>query len=98
MPTSFYDQPEEHPHSPYAVALAVVAVLGDQWGALPGPWGTTGHLHDADRIPFTIGVCEAGSLYIRNDTRGDGAHVPVKSDADLNTIGEAIAELIGRLY
>jgi hypothetical protein len=98
MPTSFYDQPEEHPHSLYAVALAAVEALGDQWGALPGPWGTTGHIHDADRIPFTIGVCEAGLLYIRNDRRGDSVHVPVKSDTDLKTIGEAIAELIGHLY
>jgi hypothetical protein len=98
MPTSFYDQPEEHPHSPYDIARAAVEALGDQWGALPGPWGITGHIHDADRTPFTIGVCEAGVLYIRNDERGDSSHLAMDSNTDLETIGQAIADLIGHLY
>ncbi|MEU2857620.1 hypothetical protein ABZ672_04205 [Streptomyces mirabilis] len=98
MATSFYEQPEQHPHTPYDVVRAALEFLGDQWGALPGPWGTTGHLRSGDRIPFTVGVCEAGDLYIRNDAQGDSVHLPFTSTDDLPAIGQAIAEVVGALY
>ncbi|CAL9656152.1 hypothetical protein SUDANB21_06790 (plasmid) [Streptomyces sp. enrichment culture] len=73
MARSFFEQPREQPHTPYTVARAALEFLGDQWTALPGPWGTTGHLRSPLRIPFTVGVCEAGHLrdsavYARPDT------------------------------
>lgn len=98
MATSFYEQPKQHPHTPYAVACAALEFLGDQWSALSGPWGTTGHLRSGDRIPFTVGVCGAGDLYIRNDAQGDSVHLPFTSTADLPAIGQAIAEVVGELY
>ncbi|UFQ99721.1 hypothetical protein KBP30_41585 [Streptomyces sp. Go40/10] len=98
MADSFHQQPETVPHTPYAVACAAVEFLGDQWGALPGPWGVTGHLHNADHIPFTVGVCEAGDLYIRNDLQGDSRHLRFRSTADITLIGRTIAAVIGDLY
>ncbi|WP_237329956.1 hypothetical protein [Streptomyces sp. BA2] len=67
-------------------------------GSRVRPLGTTGHLCSGDRVPFTIGVCEAGHLYIRNDAQGDSAHLPFTSTADLPAIGQAIAEVVGGLY
>ncbi|WP_328868628.1 hypothetical protein OHT76_44090 [Streptomyces sp. NBC_00287] len=59
----------------------------------------TGHIWDADRIRFTVGVCEAGHLYVRNDSRGDSTHLlDTEPDADLVTLGQAIADVIGDLY
>lgn len=98
MATSFYRQPRRHPHTPYDVARAALEFLGDQWGVLPGPWGRTGHLRSGDCIPFTVGVCEAGDFYIRNDAQGDSVHLPFTSTADLAVIGQAIAEAVGTLY
>ncbi|MCT9003499.1 hypothetical protein [Streptomyces rhizosphaerihabitans] len=98
MATSFYQQPEQHPYTPYEVACAALEFLGDQWGALPGPWGRTGHLRSGDHVPFTVGVCEAGHLYIRNDAQGDSAHLPFASTADLAAVGQAIAEAVDDLY
>ncbi|MFF3406657.1 hypothetical protein ACFYW8_10655 [Streptomyces sp. NPDC002742] len=98
MPTSFHRQPEQHPHTVYATARAALEFLGDQWGALPGPCGATGHLHNADHIPFTVGVCEAGHLYLRNDAQGDSVHLPFTSTDDPTAIGQAIAKVIGDLY
>jgi hypothetical protein len=63
----------------------------------PAPGGSPA-TYDADRTPFTIGICEAGVLYIRNDERGDSAHRAMDSNTDLETIGQAIADLIGHLY
>ncbi|GGJ68050.1 hypothetical protein [Streptomyces brasiliensis] len=65
---------------------------------MPGPWRTTGRLYDADRIPFTIGVCGTGELYIRNDAQGDSAHLPFPPTSDLAALGQHIADLIGDLY
>lgn len=98
MPTSFHQQPSQHPYNPYDVAVAALEFLGDQWGALPGPWGLTGHLHSGDWVPFTIGVCEVGDLYIRNDSQGDARHLPGSSTDDVATLGRAVAEVIGELY
>ncbi|MFI9825254.1 hypothetical protein ACIHFC_33175 [Streptomyces sp. NPDC052013] len=98
MAKSFYEQPTQHPNTPYGIARASLEFLGDQWSALPGPWGRTGHLHNADRFPFTVGVCEAGHLYLRNDFLGDSTHLPYDSSAAPALIGQAIAEAIGALY
>ncbi|MFC7512624.1 hypothetical protein ACFQV4_29835 [Streptomyces thermocarboxydus] len=97
MARSFFEQPREQPHALHRGARRL-EFLGDQWTALPGPWGTTGHLRSPDRIPFTVGVCEAGRLYLRNDSAGDSTHLPYDSSADLAGIGRAIAEAIGGLY
>lgn len=60
--------------------------------------GVTGHLHNADHTPFTVGVCEAGDLYVRNDELGDSAHLRLSSTADLKSLGQAVADVIGDLY
>lgn len=98
MTTSFHDHPQTPPHTPYDIARAAVDALGDQWGALPGPLGVTGHLHNDDRTPFTVGICEAGELYVRNDALGDSAHLPLSITADLKTLGEAIADVLPDLH
>lgn len=98
MARSFFQQPEQIPHTPYAVAQAALEFLGDQWSALPGPWVRTGHLRNADRIPFTVGICEAGHLYLRNDAQGDSVHLPFRSTSDLTAIAQAIADTVGDLY
>ncbi|MFJ9662910.1 hypothetical protein ACIRPR_33785 [Streptomyces griseoflavus] len=99
MARSYFEQSRQQPHSPYTVARAALEFLGDQWTVLPGPWGTTGHLRSPDRIPFTVGVCEAGHLYLRNDSAGDSTHLPYESrGGDPAVIGRAIAEAIGGLY
>ncbi|GGY05074.1 hypothetical protein [Streptomyces minutiscleroticus] len=97
MPTSFLQQPEE-PVSPFEVARAALVLLGDQWGVLPGPMGTTGHLHNGDGTPFTVGVCEAGHLYVRNDSQGDAAHLPVPPTADLAALAHAVARILPELF
>ncbi|WP_437069910.1 hypothetical protein [Streptomyces sp. enrichment culture] len=48
--------------------------------------------------PRLRSVCEAGHLYLRNDSAGDSTHLPYDSNADLARIGRAIAEAIGGLY
>lgn len=99
MARSYFEQPRQQPYTPYTVARAALEFLGDQWSALPGPWGTTGHLHSPDRTPFTVGVCEAGHLYLRNDFLGDSTHLPYEPNGgDPAHIGRAIAEAIGDLY
>ncbi|MFG3267880.1 hypothetical protein [Streptomyces bobili] len=98
MPTPYHSLPEHFPHSPYAAACAAEQAMGDQWQVFPGPWGVTGHLFNSEHTPFTVGVCEAGSLYIRNDERGDSIHVPVNSHTPLTKIGQTIAELINDLF
>ncbi|WP_435220624.1 hypothetical protein [Streptomyces sp. Tue6028] len=98
MTTSFHQQSTEQPHTPYEIACAAVTAMGDQWGVRPGPWGRTGHLRNADHTPFTVGVCEAGYLYLRNDELGDSVHLPLSSTADLPTLGQAIANVIGELF
>ncbi|MFJ5779332.1 hypothetical protein [Streptomyces sp. NPDC093094] len=98
MPEAYYELPETFPHTLYDVARAACEALGDQWQVLPGHWGVTGHLRSPDRIPFTIGVCGAGSLYLRNDLRGNSAHLPAAAESDPAVIGQAVADLIGHLY
>ncbi|MGW0730883.1 hypothetical protein [Streptomyces mirabilis] len=98
MAESFFRQPTESVHSPYAVACAAAEALGDQWRALPGPGLVTGHLHSGDRVPFTVGVCEAGDFYIRNDSVGDSRHLLVDPTADLPSLGAAVARVVGHIY
>ncbi|WP_086798753.1 hypothetical protein [Streptomyces caniscabiei] len=84
--------------TPYQVAQAAAVILGDQWGVRPGPMGTTGHLHNADWTPFTVGVCEAGHLYVRNDEIGDSAHLPVTVTADVDALARAVVDVLGSLF
>ncbi|MEU2588245.1 hypothetical protein ABZ612_36400 [Streptomyces avermitilis] len=84
---------------PLAVAQKAVELLGDQWGAAAGPAGRTGHLRNACHDVFTIGVCEAGAVFFRNDVLGDAMHLPqVDAYSSPDRIAEAVADHIGDLY
>ena len=96
-PVSFYNQPVPT-FTPYDVAKAALTYCGDQWGAEPGPWATTGHLRAWDNTPFTIGVNATGELFVRNDKLGDALPLPVEPTDDLDTIARAVAEIVGHLY
>ncbi|MEU1567229.1 hypothetical protein ABZ504_43910 [Streptomyces mirabilis] len=81
-----------------AVAQKAVERLGDQWGAAVGPGGRTGHLR-TDHTVFTIGVCEAGDVFLRNDKIGDVMHLPhVNANSSPDDIAEAVAQHVGHLY
>ncbi|MFF4542239.1 hypothetical protein [Streptomyces aureus] len=95
-----FDDEEDEPTSLMGtVAQQVVALLGDQWGAAEGPGGRTGHLRNAHQDVFTIGVCEAGCVFLRNDVSGDVMHLPhVNADSSADEITEAAHEHIGELF
>lgn len=96
-PVSYHEQPVP-PFTPYDVAKAALKYCGDQWGAEPGPWATTGHLRAWDLTPFTIGVNPTGELFVRNDQLGDALPLPVEPTDDLDTVARAVAEIVGHLY
>ncbi|MCX4993397.1 hypothetical protein [Streptomyces sp. NBC_00568] len=82
----------------FTVACAAVLLLGDQWGAAAGPGGRTGHLRTNHTV-FTIGVCEAGGIFLRNDNEGDVRHLPhVDANSSPDDIAEAVAAHVGDLY
>ncbi|MFE9769805.1 hypothetical protein ACFYPC_35675 [Streptomyces sp. NPDC005808] len=82
-----------------AVAQKVVERLGDQWGAAAGPGGRTGHLRYAHHDVFTIGVCEAGDVFLRSDVAGDVRHLPhVTANSSPDDIADAVAIHVGDLY
>ncbi|MGW3820069.1 hypothetical protein [Streptomyces sp. NPDC005046] len=82
----------------FTVARKAVEMLGDQWGAAAGPGGRTGHLRTNHTV-FTIGVCEAGDVYLRNDDSGDVRHLPhVDANSSPDDIAEAVTLHIGDLY
>ncbi|MFJ5779721.1 hypothetical protein [Streptomyces sp. NPDC093094] len=80
MPGTYSEQPKTFPHNPYDIARVACAALGRDRAPEP-----------PDRILFTLGICEAGTLYLRNDTTGNSTHLPT-------TTGQTTADLIGRLY
>ncbi|MCX4429500.1 hypothetical protein [Streptomyces mirabilis] len=94
-----FDQGEPTPRSLLlTVAQRAVSLLGDQWGAAEGPGGRTGHLR-TDHTVFTIGVCEAGDVFLRNDEIGDVMHLPyVNANSSPDDIAEQVAEYVGDLY
>ncbi|CAM5717801.1 MULTISPECIES: hypothetical protein [Streptomyces] len=96
-PVSFHNL-DVPPFTPYDIAKAALTYLGDQWGAEPGPWATTGHLRAWDGTPFTIGAQPTGELFLRNDQLGDTLALPVKPTDDLDTIARAVDETVGHLY
>ncbi|MET8411702.1 hypothetical protein ABZV34_27015 [Streptomyces sp. NPDC005195] len=109
MPTSGYaftwtsqpfDEDEAAPASLLlTVAQGAVTLLGDQWSAAEGPAGRTGHVRSGSRDVFTIGVCEAGAVFLRNDGTGDVMHLPhTDAESDVDAIAEQVAEYIGHLY
>ncbi|MFJ2007794.1 hypothetical protein [Streptomyces chartreusis] len=59
--------------------------------------GTTGHLRHDAAIPFTVGVCEAGHFYVRNEESGASTHLPVSTTAELDTLANALCDVIGDL-
>ncbi|MFD9464275.1 hypothetical protein [Streptomyces sp. NPDC060027] len=80
-------------------AQRAVSLLGDQWGAAAGPGGRTGHLRNAHHDVFTIGVCDAGDVFLRNDVTGDVRHLPhADAHSSPDDIAEQVAEYIGDLY
>ncbi|MFJ2397470.1 hypothetical protein ACIOTI_32590 [Streptomyces sp. NPDC087843] len=80
------------------VAQKAVERLGDQWGAAAGPGGRSGHLRTNHTV-FTIGVCDAGDIYLRNDVIGDVRHLPhVNANSSPDDIAEAVAAHVGDLY
>lgn len=81
------------------VAQKAATLLGDQWGAAAGPGGRTGHLRNGFHDVFTIGVCEAGDVFLRNDVVGDVRHLPhVDATSSPDRIAEAVASHIGDLF
>ena len=96
----FHDeqQPDNGPLLVAAVREAVT-LLGDQWGAAAGPAGRTGHLRNAHNDVFTVGVCEAGAVFLCNNVAGDVMHLPhVDAHSSPARVAEAIADHIGDLY
>ncbi|MGW0969953.1 hypothetical protein [Streptomyces sp. NPDC002516] len=95
-----FDNEEDEPTSLLGtVAQQVVALFDGQWGAAEGPGGRTGHLRSAEWGVFTIGVCEAGCVFLRNDTSGAVMHLPhVDADSSANEITEAAHEHIDELF
>ncbi|MFE7077123.1 hypothetical protein ACFU96_44265 [Streptomyces sp. NPDC057620] len=82
-----------------AIAQKAVEQLGDQWSAAAGPGGRTGHLRNAYGDVFTIGVCEAGDVFLRNDVAGSVRHLPhVDPYSDLDEIANAIVLHVGDMY
>ncbi|MFF1517102.1 hypothetical protein [Streptomyces sp. NPDC058305] len=82
----------------FTVARKAVLRLGDQWDAAAGPGGRTGHLRTNHTV-FTIGVCEAGDIYLRNDTNGDVRHLPhVDANSNPDGIADAVCDHIADLY
>ncbi|MFE2603678.1 hypothetical protein ACFXDI_10060 [Streptomyces mirabilis] len=96
-----FDEDENEPISGsllLTVAQGAVSLLGDQWGAAAGPGGRTEHLRTNHTV-FTIGVCEAGDVFLRNDQIGDVRHLPhVNANSSPDDIAEQVAEYIGELY
>lgn len=88
----------QRPPTPYEVALAALDLLGDQWGVEPGPMGVTGRLHNADWTHFTVGVCDAGCMYVRNDENGDSAHLRPKVTAGTAALAQALHDVIDSLF
>ncbi|MFI6340765.1 hypothetical protein [Streptomyces sp. NPDC050535] len=83
----------------HTVAQKAVEQLGDQWGAAAGPGGRTGHLRNAHQDVFTIGVCEAGDVFLRNDVIGDVRHLPhVNANSSPEDIANAVALHVSDLY
>ncbi|WP_406834788.1 hypothetical protein ACICHK_00030 [Streptomyces sp. AHU1] len=81
------------------VARQVVELLDGQWGAAEGPGGRTGHLRDAQQGVFTIGVCEAGCVFLRNDGSGAVMHLPhVDADSSADEISEVVHEHLHELF
>ncbi|MFJ5780408.1 hypothetical protein [Streptomyces sp. NPDC093094] len=58
----------------------------------------TGHLRSPDRILFTLGIREAGSLYLRNDTTGNSAHLPATAHTSPAVTGQTAADLTGHVH
>ncbi|ATM24537.1 hypothetical protein SMD44_p10038 (plasmid) [Streptomyces alboflavus] len=84
--------------TPYDITRAIAEALGDQWSSRPGPGGTTGHLSNADGIPFTFGICEAGLFYVRNDYLGEGLHFDLRLCAPTDRIVKAVTYRIDELF
>jgi len=96
-PIPFHRQPIPR-FSLFEISEDATEILGDQCGVDPGPWAQTGHLR-CNGTPFTIGICEAGDLYVRNDETGDAVHLPhVTPDNERRAIAQAIADTIGALH
>ncbi|MET8292195.1 hypothetical protein ABZV80_44940 [Streptomyces sp. NPDC005132] len=95
-----FDEDEANPGSLLLTAAqTAVTLLGDQWGAAEGPAGRTGHLRSGSHDVFTLGVCEAGGVFLRNDGTGDVMHLPhADATSSADTIAAQVAEYIGHLY
>lgn len=97
MPLNCSDQPVPA-YSIWQATEKSLEYLNDQWGASPGPCGTTGHLRAWDRTPFTVGVTATGALFLRNDQLGDTTTLDVTATDTLDTVAQAIADAVGGLY
>ncbi|MER7982472.1 hypothetical protein [Streptomyces sp. NPDC095817] len=82
----------------FTAARKAVEFLGDQFGAAAGPGGRTAHLR-TQGVVFTLGICEAGDVYLRNEDIGDVIHLPhINANSSPNDIAEAVFNHIGDIY
>ncbi|MET7746486.1 hypothetical protein [Streptomyces sp. NPDC005385] len=82
----------------FTAARKTVETLGDHLSAAAGPGGRTAHLRTGGTV-FTLGICDAGDIFLRNDEIGDVRHLPhVNANSSPDAIAEAVANHIGDLY